>query len=150
MNIRPLGHTQVLQRGAGKEGTSNKECHMTGHVNVLSLLEGQKVKLKQISKWINNPQNTAARGCIESSRDDPFNDLAKIRWRSVSVPGSLGICSARLLFCSKTPQCHLWGEHWHQCNRTPPPPKLRGRYLASNPNNSKQGQIQVETSLVLK
>ena len=137
---------RCYRQAQGEGGTSNKERHTTGHISILSLLDGQKIKLKQISKWIHSPQNTTSRGCIESSQDCSF------KW---SLPNMLALWfspreswySARLLFCSKTPQFHLWGEHWDQCNRTP---KLRGGYLASNPNDSKQGQIQVETSLVRK
>ena len=142
MSIRSLGHTQVLRRGSDRAGTSNEECHTPDQIQALSLLDGHKIKWKEIFKWINNPQNTAAWGCIKSGTYEPLTDLFQALWCSVSIPGNPWV---RSVFFSvprhlssifgMNPEADVTGH-----------PRLCEGHLASNPHNSEQSQIQVETS----
>lgn len=50
------GVTERLRRA----GTANKECHISGQIQVLSLLNGHKHTREEAFEWINNPQNTTA------------------------------------------------------------------------------------------
>lgn len=77
MNIRSLGHRQVLQRGSEERGTANKECHISGQIQVLSLLNGHNIQVEEAFEWINNPQNTTAWGRVNPGAYWPLTDLSK-------------------------------------------------------------------------
>lgn len=140
MNIRSLGHRQVLQRGSEKRG--HRQWRMPHfRPNSSPFLAWWTQNTSGTFKWINNPQNTTAWGRVNPVHTGPLLISPK---HFSSLFYSLGILvfgqlAFRVQFCFPSSTFGVNTRGWR--NKTPQAP---WGGLASDPNNS-ESQIQEET-----